>query len=149
MKKFKTYLLEIFNQNKTESEDHPDLLKDQNEDDTSTDKNKFVYSHIPKDENGNPMKDREIRTWMLKNKEGDWETSFTVGGTNVTKQEKEFPADVTERVFGHLKHFVDTVKKNSGNPPTIRYETPNKKKHRIYQAVARRLGVKATNMEIL
>jgi hypothetical protein len=149
MKRFKTYLSEIFNNNKTESEDHPDLLKDQNEDDTLTDKNKFVYSYIPKDEEGNLLKNRAIRTWMLKTKEGDWETSFTVGGTNVTKEEKEFPADVTERVFGHLKHFVDTVKKNLGNPPTIKYETRNKKKHRIYQAVAKRLGTKATNMEIL
>jgi hypothetical protein len=147
MKNFKTYLLEIFNQNKTELEDHPDLLKDQ--DDPSTDKNKFVYSYIPNDDEGNPIKDREIRTWMLKNKQGDWETSFTVGGTTETKEDKEFPSDVTERVFGHLMHFVDTVKRKLGNPPTIKYETLNKKKHRIYQAVAKRLGTKAQNMQTL
>jgi len=147
MKRFKTYLLEIFNTNKKISDDHPDLLKDQN--DTSTDKNKFVYSYIPKDNEGNPIKDRELRTWMLRNKQGNWETSFTVGGTTETKEDKEFPSDVTERVFGHIQHFVDTVKRNSGNSPIFTYETRNKKKHRIYQAVAKKLGVKAQNMEIL
>lgn len=149
MKSFKEFLVEIFNKNKTQSEDHPDLLRDQNQDNSPENENKFVYSYVPKDNEGNPINSRAIRTWMLKNKEGDWETSFTVGGTNVTKKESEFPADVTKRVFGHVQHFVDTIKRKSGKPPTIKYETPNKKKHRIYQAAAKRLGVTAKNMDIL
>lgn len=146
MKKFKEYLLEIFNRNKTEVEDHPDYLKG---DGGATDENKFVYSYVPKDDKGNPIKNREIRTWMLKNKGGDWETTFTVGGTHETKHGAEFPSDVTQRVFGHLQHFVDAVNKRTGTPPRIKYETVNKKKHRIYQAVAKRLGTTAKNMQTL
>lgn len=144
MKSFREYLLEIFNRTETDSEDHPDFLKGE-----TPDENKFVYSYIPKDTKGNPMNDKKIRTWMLKNKVGDWEVTFTVGGSHDTKHGKEFPSDVTKRVFGHLKHFVDTTKKRSGNAPHIKYETVNKKKQRIYQAVAKRLGTTAKNMQNL
>ena len=70
MKSFKEFLVEIFNKNKTQSEDHPDLLKDQNQDNSPENENKFVYSYVPKDKEGNPINSRAIRTWMLKNKEG-------------------------------------------------------------------------------
>ena len=144
MKSFKEYLLEIFNRKESDSEDHPDFLKGE-----TPDESKFVYSHVPKDSNGNPIKEKEIRTWMLKNKGGDWEVTFTVGGSHETKKGKEFPSDVAKRVFSHLQHFVDTTKKRSGNPPHIKYETVNKKKQRIYQAVAKRLGTTAQNMQTL
>lgn len=144
MKSFKEYLLEIFNRKESDSEDHPDFLKRE-----TPDENTFVYSHVPKDSKGNPIKEKEIRTWMLKREGGDWEVTFIVGGIVDTRKAKEFPSDVSERVFGHLRHFVDTTKKRSGNAPHIKYETVNKKKQRIYQAVVKRLGATAKNIQTL
>ena len=53
--------------------------------------------------------------------------------------------DVTKKVFDHMSHFVNAHRFVTRANPTIQYDTTNPKKHRIYQAAAKRLGITAEN----
>ena len=66
------------------------------------------------------------------------EFSFSTVGS------KKFPSHVTKAAFDHIHHFV-----RSRGIKNIMYYTPDKKKHRIYQAGAKKLGITAVNMSYL
>jgi hypothetical protein len=61
-----------------------------------------------------------------------------------TVRSRNFPSHVTRSVFDHIHHFV-----RSRGIKNIMYYTPDKKKHRIYQAGAKKLGITAVNMSYL
>lgn len=137
---FRQYITEIFRQQGTYSIDqpkHPDLRTDSDEE--------VYYVHTPKNAKGEPINSQKIRTSFVRTGDNRWDVTFSVGGSTGTKSQSHFPSHVTNRVFDHFKHFVDTTKQLSGKAPHIQYETTHPKKHRIYQAVAKRLGVTAEN----
>lgn len=137
---FRQYLSEIFRQEGTYTVDqpsHPDLRKDSDEE--------VYYVHTPKNAKGEPIRNQEVRTSFFRTGENSWDVTFSVGGSTRTKGSSQFPSHITKKVFDHFKHFVDTTKQLAGKAPHIQYETTHPKKHRIYQAVAKRLGVTAEN----
>jgi hypothetical protein len=144
MKSFKEYLSEIFNPPKVHSKNeanHPDLIFQGS--------GIIEYRHEPKDNEGKVIPEKIIHT-RFGNLGGKfpnerWEAMFDVGGKHTKGSGKDFPSDVAERVFGHLTDFVNTRKKLTGEAPRVHYHTPNVKKHRIYQTVAKRLGIEAIN----
>ena len=148
---FRQYITEIFRQQGTYSIDqsnHPDLLSRRRRvllgfDDNDIDR---LYEYTPKNAKGEPITSQRIRTFFEKTEKNSWAVTFSVGGATRTKGEAHFPSHVTQKVFDHFKHFVDTTKQLSGKAPHIQYDTTHPKKHRIYQAVAKRLGVTAENM---
>jgi len=70
---------------------------------------------------------------------------FTVGGRTSSLGHKDFPSDVTAKVFDHISHFVRAHSLVARATPKITYDTTHPKKHRIYQAAAKRLGIEAEN----
>jgi hypothetical protein len=70
---------------------------------------------------------------------------FTVGGRTSSLGHKDFPSDVTAKVFDHISHFVKAHSLVARATPKITYDTTHPKKHRIYQAAAKRLGIEAEN----
>ncbi len=105
------------------------------------------YHFTPTDKEGKPMHSRAIKTTFLSAGPKDrWEVMFKVGGVHSNDPSHEFPSHVTQRVFDHMAHFVDTTRELIGKSPTLIYDTTHPRKHRIYQLAAKRLGVKAENM---
>jgi|688.fasta_scaffold105202_2 hypothetical protein len=142
---FRQYLSEIFRGDQTPNrgEPHPDHP------DRTIDKEDYVvYHHKPRGENGFVISDKTIHTSFMKSPTGDhhWEVLFSVGGTHSNNPTHDFPSDVTKRVFDHFSHFVSSQIHKNGKPPVFIYDTTHPKKHRIYQAGARRLGIKAQNL---
>jgi hypothetical protein len=103
------------------------------------------YHYTPKDRTGTPIHAKKIRTSFIKHGENRWDVMFTVGGTTYTHGNQNFPSDVTKKVFDHISHFVKAHRFVTGANPTITYDTTHPKKHRIYQAAAKRLGIEAQN----
>jgi len=99
----------------------------------------FEYHHTPKDRTGVPIHAKKIRTSFIKAGDNRWEVVFTVGATARTQRNMNFPSDVTKKVFDHISHFVNAHRFMTRANPTIQYDTKNPKKHRIYQAAAKRL----------
>jgi len=153
MLRFKQYLSEIFRPHGGMGEhglDHPDLLRPHQDrwtnllkkpDDAQT----VLYYHTPKDKEGKLISGKTIRTSFVKHGENRWDVMFTVGGTTYTHGNQNFPSDVTKKVFDHISHFVKAHRFVTGANPTITYDTTHPKKHRIYQAAAKRLGIEAQN----
>ena len=143
MKSFQQYLSEILTpkQEYQHRRKHPDLVKD------ITDKEFINYIHTPKGKDGKPDGEKRIRTSFLKHGDHRWDVMFTVGGSTSSDafDLQEFPSTVTKRVFDHVEHFVKTHRAKTGYNPMITYDTTHPKKHRIYQAAARRLGIQAQN----
>lgn len=140
MKSFRKYLSEIFRQQGTYSikqEKHPDLKHDSDEE--------VTYAFTPTNTRGEPDFKRKVRTTFMKTGKNTWEAMFTVGGSTHYDPGEDFPSHVTKKVFDHVKHFVDTTTELAGKAPNIEYQTSHPKKERIYQAVAKRLGVRAEN----
>ena len=146
MKSFRQYLNEIFRPQKAYSnpaERHPDMVHD--------DDGYVSYRHQPKDAEGKTIKEKEIHTTIARfsphHPDNQWEISFAVGGKMTDKYSKEFPSDVTKRVFDHVQHFVETQRRlQPKDPLQLMYDTSNPKKDRIYQKAGKRLGVKMFNV---
>jgi hypothetical protein len=105
----------------------------------------IAYHHTPKDRTGVPIHNKEIRTSFVKHAENRWDVMFTVGGRTSSLGHKDFPSDVTKKVFDHISHFVKAHSLVARATPKITYDTTHPKKHRIYQAAAKRLGIEAEN----
>jgi hypothetical protein len=150
---FKEYLKEIFRPQYGLGEhglDHPDLVRPHQDrwtnllkkpDDAQT----VEYHYTPKDRTGVPIHDKAIRTSFVKHGENRWDVMFTVGGRTSSLGHQDFPSDVTKRVFDHISHFVKVHSLVAKATPIITYDTTHPKKHRIYQAAAKRLGIEAQN----
>ena len=153
MLRFKQYLSEIFRPHYGLGEhglDHPDLVRPHQDRWTELtkkpdDAEMIEYHHIPKDKLGVPIHAKKIRTSFIKAGDNRWEAIFTVGGRTRTHGNMNFPSDVTKKVFDHISHFVNAHRFVTRANPTIQYDTTNPKKHRIYQAAAKRLGITAEN----
>ena len=149
---FKQYLSEIFKPTRGGEHvlDHPDLVRPQQDRWTELtkkpdDAEMIEYHHTPKDRTGATIHAKKIRTSFIKAGDNRWEAIFTVGGTTYTHGNMNFPSDVTKKVFDHMSHFVNAHRFVTRANPTIQYDTTNPKKHRIYQAAAKRLGITAEN----
>ena len=140
MKTFKQYLSEIFNPNKTYKLSHPELVE------TGED-HVIKYKHTPKDEKSNLINDDEIVTSFAHNGNNSWDVVFTRGGyvSRPIKRPTNNVLNPAIKVFDHLNHFVQTQKTKTGVTPLFTYSTPSPTKHRIYQKMFDRLGVKAWN----
>jgi hypothetical protein len=153
---FKQYLSEIFKPTRGGEHvlDHPDLVRPHQDRWTELtkkpdDAEMIEYHHIPKDKLGVPIHAKKIRTSFIKAGDNRWEVVFTVGATARTQRNMNFPSDVTKKVFDHISHFVNAHRFMTRANPTIQYDTKNPKKHRIYQAAAKRLGITAENNSTL
>jgi len=140
MKTFKQYLSEIFRPNKTHELTHPDLVG-------ADEGGVFTYKHSPKDEKGNPINADEVVTTFTPNEKNSWDVMFTRGGyvSRPIKRPTNNVLNPAIKVFDHLNHFVQTQKTKTGVTPLFTYSTPSETKHRIYQKMFDRLGVKAWN----
>lgn len=143
MKSFKQHIFEIFDSAKpyTSGVTHPDLAPEESDEDTLT------YIHTPRDQKYNKIPEKEIRTTFMRTGSGphEWDMEFSIGGKFETPSTLKFPEEVTRKVFDHAKHFMDTHKETHGAMPSFIYGTRNSRKDRLFQLIAQKLGVKATN----
>jgi len=141
---FRQYLSEIFRPGSTyrATDTHPDIIHDSDE--------RVAYVHKTMDEQGKAISVKTIRTEFMNLGQNNWEVMFSVGGSHATERSsKHFPTDVAKKVFDHITHFVQTQQGLSGKKPFLQYDTVHPKKHRIYQAGAKRLGIVASNISAL
>ena len=141
---FRQYLAEIFRPSAVyrAKEKHPDVTHDSDE--------RVSYANITKDSKGKPISAKTIRTDFMNMGQNNWEVLFSVGGYHgIEDPSKEFPSDVARKVFDHISHFVQTQHELSGKKPFLQYDTEHPKKHRIYQAGAKRLKIVASNVSAL
>jgi len=142
---FRSYISEIFQKDSGSSdqhgEHHPDLI-------TPPDSNHVLeYSYTPKDAQGNDIKEKSILTRFYHERGNSWNMVFSVGSrTDALNTTHDFPTDITKKVHEHLTHFVNRWRNKKGQDPVLEYKTKHPKKHRIYQMVAKRLGIRAENI---
>lgn len=143
MKTFKQYISEIFDSSKiyTSKDIHPDLVPEESDNDTLT------YIFTPRDAKYNPIRERQIRTVFMRtgNQGNEWDMEFTIGGKYQNPAAGQFPEEATKKIFDHSKHFMDLHREAQGTLPRIVYGTTHPRKHRLFQAIAKKLGVEATN----